>query len=198
MISLHRGAVDCVLRSRSVVAVIKGALVGGEVMTPFGVNALFLGNEAGQPTLINIVNEIETREEVISLRAFIDDCHNALNIIELHLGPFKKFSPRLPLANPEVRERLERLRAKHLEITERLVASQVELKKITQRELNHVGPLLSFSGAVWPGVTVRLGADRWSPLDKIDGPASLYLEQDFMIGQFVDLGARNDGKKGKA
>lgn len=197
-ILLQRGAVDCSLRSRSVVASVKGALVGGETMTPHGVTALFIGNEAGQPTPIKVVNEIETRAEVISLRVFIEDCHTALNLIELHLGPFKKFSPRLPLANPEVRERLERLRAKHLEITERLVASEEELKKITRQELRHVGPLISFTGAVWPGVSVNLGGNKWSTIDKIDGPASLYFEQDFNMGQFVDLGAGNDGKKRKA
>lgn len=207
-INILRGSVDCSLRSRSVVEVLKGALIGGEVLTPIGAGALFFGNEAGQPTPIRIVNEVETREEVISLRSFIEDCHTALNLIDLHLGPFRKFSPRLPLANPSVRDRLERLRAKHLEITERLAASESELKKLTQQELKHVGPLISFSGAVWPGVRVILGANRWSPLEKIEGPGALYFEQDlnsqdatnkiFLIGQYVDLGAGNDGKKRKA
>jgi hypothetical protein len=56
-------------------------------------------------------------------------------------------------------------------------------------------------------VSVNLGSHRWSPADKIDGPASLYFAQDsgsqdlnnqlFRIGQFVNLGAGNDGKKRK-
>lgn len=87
-IFVQKEALDCQLRTSSVVDVRNGILQGGCVWSVHGIEAKELGNNVGLATRVEIHTQGEISQEFENLQANVRKHELALAALELHLGPY--------------------------------------------------------------------------------------------------------------
>ncbi len=87
-IFVKKEALDCQLRTSSVVDIKDGIIQGGCIWSVHGVKAKELGNSAGLATRVEIHTTSEISQEFENLQANVKKHELALAALELHLGPY--------------------------------------------------------------------------------------------------------------
>ena len=189
-ITVHKEAIDCDLRSQASVIISQGHLVGGRTLAVCGVEAKQIGNDAGQPTRIQLCSDVEMSSEFLTLISQIENHERALRMIDLHLGPFATNPARIEVLHGAYREKMRRMFEKKREIE--LSLGKLLGKKSEMLVYAHTNSVLrvNFLQRMYEGVVVNVGQETFSPEHVLDGPASLdYVasENSFKIGELKGL-----------
>jgi uncharacterized protein (DUF342 family) len=171
-ISIEREARDCSFNAGVSVIAPKAAIVGGSIWSVHGVEAKFLGNDAGITTIVELRNELEVTKEYRALATSIKKHEAAIAALELHIGPYLKNRRRVPLLKKEFRVKISGL----LEKYDAVVRSLEHLKN-KEREMRESKPVqtdarVSVSGIVHAGVVLTSGDVRFEVKEDIKGPIS--------------------------
>lgn len=180
----------CSVVARGAIRIPKGSIVGGDYKVVCGLEALNLGNVAGGDLKITLLSDIESGSEYVELKNKIERHLHAEHALELHLGPIA-FSP----------GRTHRVSESHQSKTRKLLDDYNLLKKSRMQLEQELELLLSGAHfnqalrvnvikALYPGVTLRVGAIHFEVDSVLEGPKTiefLQSEQKFEVHQLVPV-----------
>jgi uncharacterized protein (DUF342 family) len=171
-IFIEREARDCSFNAGLSVIAPKATIVGGSVWCVHGLEAKFLGNDAGITTIIELKNELEVTKEYRALATSIKKHETAIAALELHIGPYLKNRRRVPLLKKEFRVKISGLLEKYDSVVQSL-----ERLRNKEREMRESKPIqtdarVSVSGIVHAGVVLTSSDVRFEIKEDIKGPIS--------------------------
>ena len=171
-IFIEREARDCSLSAGVSVFASKAAIVGGSVWCVRGLEAKFLGNEAGVTTIVELKNELEVTKEYRVLASSIKKHEAAVAALELHIGPYLKNRRRVPLLKKEFRIKISSLLDKYDDVVNSLTKLREQERQMRESKPTQSGALISVSGCVYAGVSLTSGDVRLDIKEDMQGPVS--------------------------
>src|SRR5262249_32645303 len=122
------------------------------------------------------------------LKAQIEEHHRALELLELHLGPFAKNPNRIQFLQPAHRKKMEQLFSKMESV--KLSQKKLEEKKVKMLEKGNTvkEAWVTVQKSYFPGAVVKAGEKEFTAKEVIKGPCSIIF--DFEKKEFTQGEAR--------
>lgn len=178
---------ECLLRVQGTVQAPSGKLVGGSLMTPYGVEAGHIGNTAGISTVINLCLDIEATPEYQEIETNLARHSKALELLSLHLGPFKDNPDRIVFLNEKMREKISTLRNKLIRIQKSLESLEKKRGELLAKGTRGNNPRVNFLKAMHQGVIILQGEVVFAVEETLLGPRTVQLNPKKGEFEVVDL-----------
>lgn len=175
-INILKEAMDSNLRTESTLSVSGGQLVGGQCFAVCGVEAKFIGNEAGKSTEINFCSDVETHTEFAKILANIESHEKAKQLLEVHLGPLVKSPERMQLFKSPHKENMQKMRRKLLEIEGSLIKLQSKKKEMLEKARVNSVMRVNYQATFYQGALVKAGKKEFSSKEPLKGPGTIEFE----------------------
>ncbi len=178
------------LRAQGIISIPQGQILGGDAYPVCGLEAKFVGSEAGITTNIHLCSDVESSTEYGKLLLEIENHEKALNLIKLHLGPLAGNPSRVSLLKSPHKEKMQALLAK-LAAVDKSRLSLVEKQKamLSGAKRNKVYRM-NVLGSMYPGVVVTADQAKYENLEVVNGPKSLEFDpekKEFVLGELKTL-----------
>ena len=188
-ITIEKEAIDCNLRSGSTIFALN-QLMGGESFVVCGAEAKFLGNDALKQTSIHLCSEVETTTEFSRLLVGISSHDKAIQLVELHLGPYASRPERIELLQEPHKAKMKKLLAKMQEIQKSRISLLGHKKKMLEHAVANDVLRVNILGKIYPGVSIISGDQVFSVKDELVGPKSIDFDpvtNQFSVGELKAL-----------
>ncbi len=192
---------NSVLRTRSMLKIPAGMIIGGSTYCVCGVEAKEIGREAGSPTLIYLASDVESSAEYAALTAQIKRHEDAEQLTRGYLGKYAD--------NPEEVVKLTgSYKTKTLQLLKQLETVTTSKEKLLKERdgLMHEAHLstthrVNVLGTLFPGVLITAGNMTFSVDTPLKGPKTiefLRAENRFEVHDLQPLICEfDDGTKAK-
>ncbi len=172
-IEIEKEARSSYLRTRAILRMPKGQLVGGEVYCVCGVEAAVLGTELHTPTKITLCSDTESSIEYGELIDKLRGAEAAEDMIRLYLGPYAANPSRIALLKPDHKRKMERLRLKLAEVKRTIerIAKEKELLLANGRSNNVFR--INVHKIAYPGLDMVAASEHFILDGVLDGPKTI-------------------------
>jgi uncharacterized protein (DUF342 family) len=162
--------VGCTTRSRSIVDIKDGRIVGGETIVLCGLEVGELGNATGVSTLVRIASSNEVGESFANVVIDIKEHEEAIKLISLHLGPLAT-KPQLLRTYPlHLQERCKIMLEKKRRVEESLGRLYLEKQKAMQTGEMNLDPKINIYKILFSGAKFRVHDQEEGVEEKKTGP----------------------------
>ncbi len=199
LVTIKKAALDCVIRSQGVIFAQNAQIVGGRILLVAGADIGILGNDAGINTELVICSSVEATSDFTKLLSEIASHMKAVELVELHLGPYAHKSSRISNLKDPLRKKIEVLLEKRDLLSRSLGVLEERRKKLLSDGLSDQIVRVNIRKVLYPGVVIRAGEDLFSPKDMIKGPVSIEYSREshtFESKPIVEFEISKDLKKG--
>jgi len=171
-IVVEKEAIDCKFRCGASLMVLD-RLMGGESFVVCGAESKFFGNEALKQTFLHLCSEIETTAEYSRLLIGIASHDKAIQMVELHLGPYALNPERIEVLRDPHKDKMKRLFAKFKEIQKSRISLLAHKKKMLEGAISNESLRVNILGMLYPGVEIIAGEHKFSVPEELAGPKSI-------------------------
>ncbi|RMD85422.1 MAG: DUF342 domain-containing protein [Candidatus Dadabacteria bacterium] len=171
-IVIEKEARDSILRTDTALFMAQGVLFGGVVYAVCGVECGTIGTEGEVETVIELCNNIEATAAYAELQNKIKSHDKAIELMELHLGPYAKNRKRIEFLKEEHKKKILGMLKKY----DKVVASKEALLKEREEMLSGARASLvqrvNVMEKIYPGVIMRSGSIEFKVREVIEGPCT--------------------------
>lgn len=171
-------ALDCALRTNTIVNAPKAILQGGTTWSVAGLEVKTLGNDAGITTEVEVRNELEVSEEFEELQESIKKHQTALSALALHLGPYAKSRDRVALLKAPFRDKILTMLQKYDHVKVSLRALEVRLLAMRGSHQPAVEARINVLQTLNAGVSLSAKAAIFQCKESVPGPVSFAVAED--------------------
>jgi len=186
-INIKKEAIDCTLRTQTSIFMPTGRLIGGEALVVCGIEARFIGSEAGRETVIRLCSDVETTLEYGQLAVSIESHKKALSLIKMHLGPLIQNPSRIQLLIQPQRGRMEKLYAKMESVEKSLMKLKVRKKEMLDNAAYNKELRCNYLEKIYQGVNVFVGKEHYRPEEDLIGPGTLEFDSENSRFELTEL-----------
>ena len=189
-IIILKEAIDSNLRTESTLQVAGGQIVGGQAFAVCGVEAKYIGNEAGKETGINLCSDVETHTEYAKILANIDSHERAKKLMEVHLGPLAQNAARIQLLKSPHREHMSKFYQKLQEIEASRVKLLAKKKEMLEKARVNLTLRINYLSKYYQGAIIKAGDCEFSVKDNLKGPGTVEFhlqDKKFEVGPLKPL-----------
>ncbi len=161
------------VRTKTLINIPKGIIIGGEIFTVCGLEARILGTESGTNTIINITSDIESSAEYTALLEKLKSHESAENLLRLYLGPYAEDIKKVNLLKPDLKAKIQNMYNK---LKELILSKEIIIKEKTQllnkAKYNHVYRVNCLE-KIYPGVIIQSSDAQFKIDSVIDGKKTI-------------------------
>lgn len=189
-VTVEKEVRNCTIRTGGSIVVENGHLLGGDCYAVCGVEANFIGTEAGARTQIRLCSNVESSGEYAELATALSSHEHAAQMLRLHLGPYGS-------ATEEERATLGSDHALRIEMLQKKLAGvEKSYKVLLQKRAALLKDAkfnstmrVNFHKKLFSGTIVQAGEDSFSVNEDVDGPKSLEFNSETHEFRITDLSA---------
>jgi hypothetical protein len=178
LLSVTKEARNCKLHSYSQIDMANAELLGGSVYAICGIEAKSFGNEHGVNTNIFFCSDIEMDPGFRKLLSDIAQHEQALTVLRSHLGPYAQQPARIIFLNDDLKERMLKMLRRYTSIAKSYQRLQSVKESKLEGAKHSTTATVSFSEALYPGVTVENNDAVFSSNKVLKGPKSIAYDED--------------------
>ena len=172
-IFIDKEARESTMRTQHMLRMPKGVLAGGTVLTVGGAEVGVLGSEGGIVTKIALCSDVEATTAYAKNEVEIKNHERALQLLKLHLGPYADNPARIKLLAKGLQDKMERFRAKMVEVEHSLLILLAEKKRMVESAHTLPEARINILAKAYEGAEVSVGEHTLQLHGTLAGPASI-------------------------
>lgn len=167
---------NSVIRTRTVLFIPNGSLMGGMTISSCGVEALSIGSKVGAETVVRLCSGVEFSEEYGKLEKQVATLKKGENLLLLHLGVYAEHPERIEALNLQYRSKLKVLLEKLTNVRNSLEATYARMKELSLSSGFNPRSRVNFHQTAHVGVHVQAGQVHHYFQKSESGPKSLIYD----------------------
>lgn len=190
LINISKEIKSSLIRTKTLINVSQGIIIGGEIYTVCGLEAKQIGVDTGTATIIHITSNIESSGDYIKLLEKIKSVESAENLLRLYLGPYADNPTSLKSLKPEHKTKMQNMQNKLNDVVQtKLALFKDKDSLLSQAKYNHVYRVNSLE-KIYPGVVIISGGNEFKVDALIEGKKTIEFfpeENKFEISELKAL-----------
>ena len=188
-IFVDKQAMDCRLSTAGVLRMSGAELIGGNTFVAMGLEAAEIGNAHEVNTIVLMGSDIETTSEYQQLAVHIETHEKAIQMIELHLGPYAKNPARIQMLKDPHRAKMQQMYAKHEQLEKSKVKLLARKKEMLEKGKSSADLRVNYVKKLYPGVKLLAGELSLAITAEQAGPGSIKIFPDEQCLKICDYQA---------
>lgn len=190
IIEISKEIKSSLIRTKTLINIPKGRVIGGEIFSVCGLEAKILGAESGTTTIINITSDIESSAEYTALLQKLKSHESAENLLRLYLGPYADDLKKINVLKPDLKAKMLKMHNKLKElISSKKIIAEEKAQLLNKAKYNHVYRINCLE-RIYPGVIIKSAESEFKIDTIIDGKKTIEyfpIEQKFEISDLKAL-----------
>ncbi|RMG44688.1 MAG: DUF342 domain-containing protein [Candidatus Dadabacteria bacterium] len=153
-------------------------IIGGIVRAVCGAEIKELGTSAGTASRVIICNDLEARSDYLDVLAQIGSHEKAMELIELHMGPFAKVPEKIKKLSGDHQNKMLALYEKLKKIRESLERLNQKREKLRKEARFNALARVNIIGKIYAGTSISIGDTTLEVQEERAGPLSIELSED--------------------